>query len=330
MVLFPGFGNGLWPFGMVEGIGIILGLQADAAALCTLPTALSGSVQEITGIELHTGAVGVDRHGTAGVGILQIGAGVAENLKIVVIAALELQRFVIRIDVPADGLGAAEIHGGTLHPSQFAGGDAFCITGVEEPGGEGQQLLHGGIHLFLACQIEVAVVGEIEHGIPVGNGIIHDVQTAAVVQAVGDLDGGLSGETLVSGGADELQCDGFFRVGKDRPEAGMVAVRAGMEVVGAFVGCQPDGHISQGEGAACDAVGAAAHGGTQEAAALPVTVGIVAAQYHVCHLSPGIGYVQVHQGGTVVSDGGSELAAGYGVQEGFFSGRQNAERFLHK
>ena len=111
----------------------------------------------------------------------------------------------------------------------------------------------------------------------------------------------------------------------------MEAVGAGMEVVAAFIGRQADGHVAEGEAAAADAVGVAAHGSAQEGAARSaVAVGIVIAQHHVGDFSLGIGNEQLHQGGAVVTDGGGELTTGYGIQEGFFAGGQNAESFFHK
>ena len=114
VVLFSCLGNGLGPFGVVEGIGVELGLQGNAGALAVIDAALAGFVQEIAGIELDAGAVGIDCHGASGNGVLKNGAGIAEDLPVVVIAALELQGFVVLVDVPADGLGTAEIHGAAV------------------------------------------------------------------------------------------------------------------------------------------------------------------------------------------------------------------------
>ena len=104
MVLFAGLGDGLGPFGMVDGIGIELGLQADAAALGVDHAVLAGGVHDVVaGIELDTGAVGIDVHDTAGNGIGQGGAGVAVDFPVVVEATLEVQCIIVFVDVTADG-----------------------------------------------------------------------------------------------------------------------------------------------------------------------------------------------------------------------------------
>ena len=193
----------------MQGIGIELGLQRHAAALAVIDTALAVFVQEVAGVELDAGAVGVDRHGPAGDGIVEDGTGIAEDLPVVVIAALELQRLIVHADVLGNGLGAAEIHGGARHTSQLAGGDILGIIGIEEPAGDGQQLLHGGVGLFVTCQVEIAVVGEVEHRIPVGDGIIDDVQAAVVIQGVSHIHGGIAGVALISMGAVKPEGEGI-------------------------------------------------------------------------------------------------------------------------
>lgn len=103
------FREGLGPLGVVECVGIELGLQSDTAVPAVVDAALAGLVQEIAGIELDAGAIGVDRHGAAGDGVGKIGAGVAKDFEIVVIAALQVQRFIMRSDILTDGLGGAKI-----------------------------------------------------------------------------------------------------------------------------------------------------------------------------------------------------------------------------
>ena len=83
--------EGLRPFRMVDGVGIELGLQGHTAALAVVGALLALFVQEITGVKLDAGAVGGDGHDPAGFRIFQNCAGVAENLKIMVIATLEVQ-----------------------------------------------------------------------------------------------------------------------------------------------------------------------------------------------------------------------------------------------
>ena len=51
------------------------------------------------------------------------------------------------------------------------------------------------------------MIGQIEHGVPVGYGIIYNVQTAVGIQTVGDADDGVSGEALVTVGAVQFKSD---------------------------------------------------------------------------------------------------------------------------
>ena len=137
-------GKGLRPLGMVYSVGVELSLQADAAALAVVDAILAVVFQEVAGVELDTAAVGRNAHGAAGSGVMENGAGVAEDLKIVVKAALQEQRLIVGLNIPANGFGCAEVHGGTVHTAHFAGGDAVGIGYGKGPGGEGQLLGHGG------------------------------------------------------------------------------------------------------------------------------------------------------------------------------------------
>ena len=104
-----GTGDGLRPAGMVETVGVELGLQRHAGALAVVYAALAGLVKEIACVKLNARAVGADAHAPAGDRVRQGGAGIAEDLPVVVVAALKLQRLVVRADVLPDGLGRADL-----------------------------------------------------------------------------------------------------------------------------------------------------------------------------------------------------------------------------
>ena len=242
MVLFSRLCNGLGPFRVVDGIWGILGLQADAAALAVNNAALAGLlVNEVARVELHAGAVGVDGHCPPGARVGQLGAGIAEDLPVVVVAPLEVQRVVIPVNVPPDGLGAAEIHGSAFHAPLLPGGNAFGVIGIEPASGHGQQLPHGSLLLLMARQIEIAVIGQVENGVPVTDRVIGDVQPAVTVQGIGHPDVGIAGETLIPMGAAQFKCDGIGGVGHYLPQPCVVTVRAGVEVVAVLVGGQVPG-----------------------------------------------------------------------------------------
>ena len=331
VIFFAGFRNGLRPLGVVQAVGIELGLQGRAGAFAVVYTVLALFIQEIAGVELDAGAVGVNGHAPSGNRVGKGGAGIAEDFPVVVIAALQLQRLVVRADVLTDGLGGAEIHGRPRNAAQFTGGDIFGIIGVEETAGDGQKLIHGGIRLFVAGQIEIAVVGEIEDGILVAGGIVHDVQAILLVQRIGHPDNGIARETLVAVGAVQFQSDGGPGVRYRRPHPLEEEVRAGVQVVSALVGSQAVRFTAQFKGGALQTVGVAANGSAQcRAVGGAVAVAVIIAQDHVRKLTVPVGDQQADKGCTVIGDRCGEAATGYCVQGSGFSGGQNAESFFHE
>ena len=329
MVFLTGLEEGLGPFGMVHGVGIELSFQSHAGALTIVYATLAIVVQEIACVELDTGAISGNGHDAAGFGVFQNGAGVAENLEIVVIAALQVQRFVIGVDVLTDGLGCPEIEGGADDAAQFAGGDIGGIVGVEEPAGDGKNLVHGLIGLFVAGQVEIAVVGHVEHGVLIADAVINDGKGAAVFQPVGDLHGGVAGETLIAIGADKAEGDGIGAMGNHIPQPLVSGVGAGVEVVAVFVVMEGDGLVVHDEAGLFHAVGIPGHGGTQEGTAGEIAGNIVTAQNHVGKAAILVRNPQGNQSGTTIGELCGNLTTGYGVQMSLLARRQNAEFFFH-
>lgn len=330
MVFFPGLGDGLLPFGVVDGIGVELGFQSDAAAFAVFHAALALTAEEIARVELNAGQVGVNGHDAAGNRIGHHGAGIAEHFKIVVVAALEVQGLVVLANVSANGLGGAEIHGRTLHAAHFSGGDAFRIGHGEYSRGQHQQLIHGGGSVVLPGQIEIAVVGQVENGIVIAHSVVCDVQAAFFIQTVGDINGGAAGISLVAIGAFQMERNGGIGIIGHRPHPGMVEVGAGMEVVAVLVGRKGILPVTDGERAAFDPVGAAADNGAQEAGSVQVAFRVIIAQSNVGDVAVGIGNEHVYQRRAEISHCRGDAAPGNGVQKSFFTGGKLAKRFFHK
>ena len=329
MVGFAGLGDGLVPFRVIQGIGEILGLQADTATLAVGDAALACVVGDvIAGIELNARAIGEDAHLAAGDGVREGGAGVGVNFPVVVVAALEVQRIVVCVDVLTDGLCLPEVHGGTLYLAQFAGGNALGIIRGEVTAGEAQELVHG-VELFMACQVEVAVVGQVEDGVLIAGGFIFNVQRTSGVQRVGHHDAGLAGETLVAIGAFQTEGNGLSTVEIHMPQAQMEEVGAAVEVVGVFVGGELDGLAIDAKGSTLDAVCISAHGGTEEAVAGGVAFCAVVAQDHVCGGAILVGNDQGNEGSTIICNFCHQSTTRYGVQMGFLTGEGKTKRFLH-
>ena len=101
--------------------------------------------------------------------------------------------------------------------------------------------------MLVACQVKVAVVGHIKDGILVAFAVVDDVQSAVVVQGIGDKDAGVARHTLVAVGAVQSQLYGRPGLLGQGPQTGVVAVGTGVQIVGAFVGRHGIGLSSQGE-----------------------------------------------------------------------------------
>lgn len=312
LILFSRLGDGLLPLRVVDGVGIELGLQTHGAAGLVMGAVLAVATGKVGGVDLHTGAIGVDGHTPATVGIGKGGTGVAEHLEIVVIAILQVQGLIIFPNVPAQGLGLAEVHRSTLHIPQLAGGNALGIGDRKEPSGHRKDLLHGLGGLFVAGQVEVAVVGHIEHGVPVGNGLIADFQTVAG-QPVGHPDVCIAGETLIQVRGVEGEADAILAVVHHLPQPALEAVGATVQVVNAVVGLQCVGLITHHNGGVLNPVGVSAHGSTQVGIAGSIGGRGVKTQHHIGPVALAVRHQQLHQGSAKIGDHGPHLAAGEGI-----------------
>ena len=329
VVVLSGLGDGLGPFGVVNGIGVELGFQGHTAALAVVDAALAVGVQEVAGVELDAGTIRGNGHGSAGFRVIELGAGVAENLPVVVIAPLEVQRLVIGVNVPANGLGSAEIHRGAFHAALLPGGDAFGVSGGEEPAGEGENLCHGFFRAVVSRQVEIAVVGQVENRVLVADGVILNVKTAAAVQPVGHSDHGIPGEALITIGTAQLQGDGVAGMRSYAPHPGAVGIRAAVEVIAALIGGQGICFAAQNEAGTLDPVGAAANRSAEKPAAVQIPFAAVIAQNNICQVPLAVRYQKLDQAAAEIGDTGSHTAAGNCVQEAFLAGGQVAKRFFH-
>ena len=86
VIFLPGLYKGLKPFGMVDGVREKLSLQAYTAAFGIAYATFAGFFGIVGRIQLHAGAIGDHRHAPSAAWVGKIGTGIAEYLKIVVIA----------------------------------------------------------------------------------------------------------------------------------------------------------------------------------------------------------------------------------------------------
>ena len=140
LVVLPRRGEGLGPLRMIHRIGVELGLQRHAGALAVKDSILALILQVVAGIELDAGAIRMNRHGSAGNRIMENSTGIAPDLKIMIVTALQVQRLVVCVNVFSNGLGSTEVHRCPSYAAQFPGGDALGIVGIEKTGRQGQHL----------------------------------------------------------------------------------------------------------------------------------------------------------------------------------------------
>src|SRR3990167_7201783 len=92
----------------------------------------------------------------------------------------EFELRMVVLDVLADGGRLQEVHGRALDRRQFAGGNQGGIHRCVVAGVQGGDLLEN-VAVARAGQVEVAVVGEVEHRRFVGGGGVVAVQFGVVV-----------------------------------------------------------------------------------------------------------------------------------------------------
>ena len=125
--------------GMMHGIRVELGLEADARPADIGGTPLAGLIlDKIAGVDLNAGQIGIYIHDKA-CPVTGEGGNFGEftaviQAPVVVVAHAEIQSLIILFDVPAHGLGDPEVHGRARYGQQLAGGDGNRIRPGEAVG----------------------------------------------------------------------------------------------------------------------------------------------------------------------------------------------------
>ena len=124
------------PVGLVRGIRIVLGFQADGVALFVLHAVLSGdgTVEEVAAVYLEAGLAGVHHHRDAGLGRVQEGGqllvvalGVQDEIVVITHGILGL--VVFRVDEGSDEGGDGKVERGVLHRLDFTRGHEGGVDG---------------------------------------------------------------------------------------------------------------------------------------------------------------------------------------------------------
>ena len=134
----------------------------------------------------------------------------------------------------------------------------------------------------MAVQVEIAVVGQIDDGLLLGDATVVDPDGVFIGEGVGHGNVHSTGVALVAVGAVEAEGDGIFGGLLDLPDPEAPEIQTAVQVVGAVVHRQLVELALQGELALADPVGVPAHGGAEEGTGgALVAGGIVIAQNHV-------------------------------------------------
>ena len=164
------------------------------------------AVQKIPRVELYSRLCGQNFQYAAGAGIgnarrqRQAVARAIQN-KVVVVAPAEFNLLVIGVDARPNGCGLAEVKWSAFDLPQFAGGNQRVVH-RSEPVGVDLNLVLQDVALALAGEIEVRVVGEIQHRVFVGGRGVVDLQLVRVGQRVGHFRGQLARIALLAIRAD--------------------------------------------------------------------------------------------------------------------------------
>ena len=292
---------------MVGRIGKHARLQADGVALAIGAAVLAdeGAVQEVAGIELDARRGDADFHHPARHGIFHDRGGaqrarLAVDDEIVVIAAAIADLLVAAIaDAVAHPVRGAEIERGARHRSPLAGGNQGGTDRGEAGGVQRDHIAHH-VARVIARQVEIAVVGQVQHRGLAGRGFVLQPQLVVFVQCVGRGDLELAGKAFLAIGADVAQHHLRVRPagdGVDLPHPLVEAPKAPMQRVRPVIGGERIGLAVQGELALGNAVGIASHRRAEIVGMAEIFLGTVIAQGDVGLVTGLVGHDQRLQRG---------------------------------
>ena len=312
---FAGVEDGGGEMGMVDGVGIVLGFEAEGVVLFVgdVVFADESAVEEVGGVELEAGLGGPEFEAARGGGFGD-GGGVREAAVLaveddVVIVAIGRAGHVEKI--AADGFGGGEVDGGVFDGSDLAGGDQMGIDGRIAVGVDlhdvGEDVGFAGVF-----EVEIGVVGEVDGGGLGGGGEVVDAEGVAD-EGVGDGDVDGAGVTFRAVGIGEGEAEGgalggFQRLGG--PDAFVVTIETPVKMVAAVVGGEGVGFIVEGKCSVGDAIGKAADDGAEVGALGFVLVEVVEAEGDVAEHAVFVGDEEFCEDAAVGEDRGGDAGRG--------------------
>ena len=170
---------------MVGAVGEMLGLESDAVGLAVdAASAGVGAFQEVAGVDLDAGLGGEHGQGAAAGWVEKTGgegwaaAGVDDPVVVVALSLGELD--VVISDVGADRCWVAEVERSAGDGSVAAERDRVGVRGRVLVGVDRQNLIVDAVVRADAGEVEVGVVGQAQHSIPVRSCHIADREAAVV------------------------------------------------------------------------------------------------------------------------------------------------------
>ncbi len=300
----------------------MLGLEADGVGLPVEPSGVAGdaAVERVAGVDLHARLRRVDLHRSSR---RRVAHPRRQRQPIVALGPVD---HVVVVDPPGDDdfrrrsvaqriddrmrLGIVERRPGDR--GQLAGRDLPLVGGGVAAGVDEQYVLLDGA-AALACQVEVAVVGEVVDGRRVGRDRVVEPQGVVGRQAVFDGGGQRAGEAFLAVRADagEADADGVALV--DRLGLPVVVIEAAVAAVEgelALVGRHLDGAAVELEAATGDAIAVAADDGAEVRVLCEVALDVAEAEDDVGGGAVAAGDMELLDDRAPGEDGGGNGAVG--------------------
>ncbi len=222
---------------------------------------------------------------------------------VISVAVLELY-IVIFVDVCAETFGHCEVHGSADYGKYLAGGHIGRVDGCEARSIDIEHVVGHG-HGSVAREVEVRVVGEVDHGRLVGGRAVSDVELVAGKGCICHGGFHVAGKTVVAVGRVHCQY-----------KCGVVGLLGGIHLIlpagGTTVECvaevidrQLDGVAVDGQTAVVDTVGITSDSRAKVCLVVFGQIGLdaVKAQHYVAHLAVASRHFESHDAAAIVGYG---------------------------
>lgn len=295
--------------GVVGGVGVVLGFEAEAEALDVGCSAVAGegSVEEVSAVELDSGLGGHDFHVATGLGLVDSGdlsESAAAQDPVVVVSAAEDHLLVVGVDAFGDDGWLSEVEGGSFDGHELSGWDELGRDGGDVVA-EDLHLVSGVILGFWPFEVEVGVVRQVDVGCLVGGCSVVDFEFVFRGERVGHRDFELAGVALIAVGRGEVEDDAGVlrrRLSEDLPHHFVEALGSAVERVGPVVDGERILFAVDFELPFRDSVAESADGAAEVGALFWVRLKFGESEGHFAELSGAVGSGEGDDGCAVIHD----------------------------